>query len=215
EIAARSRLAVGSIYSEQGDLTKAISTFEGVVTDYPGTQFAKDAQYQSFRLRGREADKSFSQVDLRQQREAGEDFITQFGSDPRATDIKASLGKLEDKELEKSFDVGRFYERQGNLHAAVIYYREVVAHPGAKSYNDAKKRLEQIVQRDPTLAAVAAGQRKPMTETGGGLPIPPKPGNSAQFMGPPPPTMENSKPRMRTSTDEVLPIPSDDPTAAN
>jgi tetratricopeptide (TPR) repeat protein len=232
EMSAKAQLAIGKINRSEGKLTEAILAYESVVEEYPNTKFAQEAQFNLFQLHGREADRSFSPVDLRQQKEAGEDFITQFGADPRADDIRAALGKLEDKESAKAFDIGRFYERKGNLKSAAVYYREVLRHPGSKQYDSAKKRLSALIEADPSLASIgaqvpkrtrpapAAGSTPPaQTQTAGNPASPaaaappslPRVKKTADLLGPPPPDLKTSKPKMRTSEDDVQPIPADDP----
>lgn len=227
EISAQSRVAKGTIHAQQGDIAEAIVTFESVVEDYPNTKYAAESQYNLVKLHGREADKSFSPVDLRQQREAGEDFITQFGDDPRSQEIKKALGSLSDKEAKKAFDVAKFYERNGNLKAAAIYYREVAQHPNTKHYQDARERLAKLVQQDPSLANVAnapapsggdssASSSSPIIAP----PAPQLPQNPTAAAPtaptpPPVPAEAPSRPQMRTSPDDVLPIPTDDPVAGN
>ena len=246
EIAAQSTLAVGSIQAAQGELAQSIFAFESVVADYPETKFAAEAQYNLVTLHGREAEKSFSPVDLRQQREAGEDFINQFGDDdPRAEEIRQQLGALGDKESEKAFQVGRFYEKSGSPKAAVIYYREVARHPNTKHYDEARRRMAKLVEADPSLAEVAKVERTRIsTDVGGSSPIlnpdpqalptlptapstatPPSadsPSAASPVPAPAPVEEEKTsrwnllkKPKMRTSEDDVLPIPTDDPVAGS
>lgn len=244
EIAAQSTLAVGSIQAGQGELAQSILSFESVVADYPETKYAAEAQYNLVTVHGREAEKSFSPVDLRQQREAGEDFINQFGdNDPRAQEIRQQLGALSDKESEKAFQVGKFYEKNGSPKSAVIYYREVARHPNTKHYEEARRRMAKLVEADPSLAEVAKVERtRVSTDVGGASPIlnpdpqgiptlptapstatPPSPDSPSAASSAPAPAVEEKsnrwnllkKPKMRTSEDDVLPIPTDDPVAGN
>ncbi|MCB1076613.1 MAG: tetratricopeptide repeat protein [Verrucomicrobiae bacterium] len=226
ELAAQSQIAIGSIHAKQGELAEAIVAFESVVQEYPGTKYASEAQYNLFQLHGQEANKSFSPMDLRQQREAGEDFINQFGNDPRSQDIKSALGDLSEKEASKAYEVGRFYEKSGDLRAAAIYYREVLRLPNGKHAGDAQKRLGSLVERDPSLAQIAQSKPKfgedhtpsvPLAPPGPSLPArptiaaPSPPANSQ----PAPPPFQGEKPRLRATGDDVLPIPTDDPVTAN
>jgi len=228
ELAAKSYLAIGEIQAEIGELAQSINAFESVVEDFPDTRYASEAQFQLFTLHGQEAKKSFSPVDMRQQREAGEDFLALHRNDPRSTDVKATLGMLEDRASEKAFNVGRFYERSGNLKSAAVYYREVIKRPGTKHYDDAQKRMAKLIERDPSLAIVANQRQTTVSSPQAPSPTPqpqPPPSQPAaapasapsqpkkrklDFLGPPPPA-DASKPRMRTSQDDVLPIPTDDP----
>ncbi len=224
ELSAQSRVAVGQIQAKQGDIAEAIVTFESVVQDYPETKYAAEAQFNLVKLHGREASQSFSPVDLRQQREAGEDFISQFGDDPRSQEVRQALGQLSDKESEKAFEVARFYEKSGELKSAAIYYREVARHPNTKHYAEAQKRLSDLIAKDPSLAAVAnapAPRASSGEGGGGGIPVPPTP-----VIAPPTVTLPTapadqeplpmpSRPQMRASGDDVLPIPNDEPVIGN
>lgn len=227
ELAAQARIAIGSIHAKQGELAESIVSFESVVRDYPGTKYASEAQYNLFQLHGREANKSFSPMDLRQQREAGEDFINQFGNDPRSQDIKSALGNISEKEASKAYEVGRFYEKSGDLRAAAIYYREAIRLPSGEDAADAQKRLDGLIAKDPSLAQVA--KARPSNRGGddgaASLPIaPPAPqlptaaptgAPAPAAAAPAPPLFQGDKPKLRATGDDVLPIPTDDPVTSN
>ncbi|MBL9153537.1 MAG: tetratricopeptide repeat protein [Verrucomicrobiales bacterium] len=229
ELAAQSRIAIGSIHAKQGELAEAIVAFEAVVREYPGTKYASEAQYNLFQLHGREANQSFSPMDLRQQREAGEDFLNQFGADPRSQDIRSALGELSEKEASKAYDIGRFYEKSGDLKAAAIYYREALRLPSGKHAADAQSRLSGIIEKDPSLAQVAQAKRVSRSDgSAGSIPIaPPKlelpqtpaapqapAAPAAAAPAPAAPAFQGEKPRLRATGDDVLPIPTDVPTPA-
>lgn len=234
EIAAQSRIAVGNIHAKQGDIAEAIVAFESVVEEYPGSKYASEAQYNLFKLHGQEASKSFSPVDLRQQREAGEDFINQFGADPRTGDVRSALGQLSEKELEKAYEVGRFYEKSGDNKAAVIYYRQVARNGNHRRSADAQQRISALVAKDPSLGAIANAKPAPRTESPEpqnsavaapvSLPSPQSPGKPAPAVpaqaegekksGLPFGLFKGDKPKLRASGDDVLPIPTDDPAVA-
>jgi outer membrane protein assembly factor BamD (BamD/ComL family) len=234
ETAAQSRIAVGNIHAKQGDIAEAIVAFESVVDEYPGSKYASEAQFNLFKLHGQEASKSFSPVDLRQQREAGEDFINQFGSDPRTGDVRSALGQLSEKELEKAYEVGRFYEKSGDNKAAVIYYRQVARNGNHRRSADAQQRISALVAKDPSLGAIANARPAPRTETPEtaptiaaappvalpqvppGKPAPAAPGVPAEGEKKsvlPFGLFKGDKPKLRASGDDVLPIPTDDPVA--
>lgn len=224
ELSAQSRVAVGQIQAKQGDIAEAIITFETVVQDYPDTKYAAEAQFNLVKLHGREADKSFSPVDLRQQREAGEDFISQFGDDPRSQEVRQALGQLSDKESQKAFDVARFYEKSGEYKSAAIYYREVARHPNSKHYAEAQERLSDLIAKDPSLAAIANAPVPSATSDeagfGGGIPVPPQPVIAPPVTLPTAPADQAplpmaDRPQMRASGDDVLPIPTDEPASGN
>ena len=52
EYAPKSLLNVGYVRTKVGETAEAISAFQSVVDKYADTEFAKEAQYEIFRLRG-------------------------------------------------------------------------------------------------------------------------------------------------------------------
>ncbi|NOX99997.1 MAG: tetratricopeptide repeat protein, partial [Verrucomicrobia bacterium] len=155
---------VGLVNQRNGKIDEALIAFRTVVEEYPGTPMAAKAQFEIVQLLSSTSDKSYNPANSRQHREAAEDFLNQYGNHKLASDVKAELGKLEDRDLEKSFNIGRFYEKKGKLRSAAIYYQEVAAHPGGKYYTDAKARLEKLRELDGTLVRKTGTPRRVETQ---------------------------------------------------
>lgn len=189
---------VGIVNQRSGKIDDALLAFATVVNEYPGTPTAARAQYEIVQLLSATSSKSYNPANSRQHREAAEDFLNQYGNSKLASDVKAELGKLEDRELEKSFNIGRFYEKQGKLRSAAVYYQDVANHPGGKYYADAKVRLETLKELDHTLVRKTGTPRRVET--------PPNLNKRKDYLGPPPPKLDDSSPRMRTSPTDVSPI---------
>lgn len=189
---------VGVVNKQNSKADEALSAFSLVVDEYPGTPIAAKAQYEIVQLLGTTSEKYYNMANSRQHREAAEDFLNQYGNNKLASDVKAELGKLEDRDLEKAFNIGRFYEKQGKLRSAAVYYQEVIAHPGGKYYSDAKARLDKLKELDPTLVRKTGTPRRVET--------PPNLSKRKDYLGPPPPKLDASTPRMRTSPTDVTPI---------
>lgn len=189
---------VGVVNQRSGKIDESLAAFSTVVDEYPGTPIAAKAQYEIVQLLSQTSDKSFNPANSRQHREAAEDFLNQYGNSKLASDVKAELGKLEDRDLEKSFNIGRFYEKQGKLRSAAVYYQEVANHPGGKYYADAKARLDKLKELDHTLVRKTGTPRR--VETPLNL------NKRKDYLGPPPPKLDDSTPRMRTSPTDVTPI---------
>jgi hypothetical protein len=160
----------------------AIASFQKVVDKYPNTEYAKEAQYQIFKLRGVTAEKSNSPVKDRAQVEAGLDFVNQNPEDQRASEIKTDMQSIEERSMEKLYNTGAFYEKSGKPDSARVYYREVVKSPNSSWAAKARERL-----------AVLDGQPTDSVDKKAGL------------FGPNP--LKKDKVEMRTSEDEVLPLP--------
>ncbi len=196
--APKSLFNVGVVNNRSGKVTESLIAFRSVVEEFPGTPIAAKAQYEIVQILGSTSQDSYNPANSRQHREAAEDFLNQYGGDALASDVKAELGKLEDRDLEQAFNIGRFYEKQGKLRSAAVYYREVLEHPGGKYYADSKARLDKLEALDPTLVRHTGTPRHVET--------PPDLNKRKDYLGPPPPKLDASTPRMRTSPADVTPI---------
>ncbi len=185
EYAPKSLLAIGYVRSEIGEMDQAIASFQKVVDKYPATETAKEAQYQIFKLRGVTAEKSNSPVKDRAQVEAGLDFVNQNPEDQRAAEIKSDLQSIDERSMEKLYNTGMFYEKSGKPDSARVYYREVVKNPNTTWAPKAQERL-----------AILDGQTSSNAVE-----------KKAGMFGPNP--LKRDKVEMRTSDDEVVPLPAD------
>lgn len=141
-----SLMAIGALNSKDGLKMEAINSYQSVVDNYRGTPFAKDAQFQIYKLRGEAAAHSNSPSEDRAQVDAGLDFLAQNPDDNRADIVKTSLEEIEERSLEKMLKTGKFYEETGNPKSALVYYREIVKKPNSKYYAEASQRIEKVQQ---------------------------------------------------------------------
>lgn len=183
EWAPKSLLNIGYVRSEIGEMDPAIASFKKVVDKYPDTEYAKEAQYQIFKLRGVTAEKSNSPVKDRAQVEAGLDFVNQNPEDQRAAEVKTDMQAIEERSMEKLYNTGLFYEKSGKPDSARVYYREVVKNPNTSWAAKAQERLAGL-----------DGQSNSVEKKAG-------------MFGPNP--LKGDKVEMRTSADEVVPIPTE------
>lgn len=186
DYAPKALLNIGYVHSNQGETEQAIRSFQSVVDTYQGSDFATEAQYQIFKLRGITAENSESPNKDRAQVEAGLDFVNQNPEDQRSREVQSNLQAIEERSMEKLFNTGQFYEKSNKPDSARIYYREVVKNPGTPWAAKAQERLNAL----DGMAAPA-----------------PSVGERAGFFGPNP--LKKDKVEMRSSEDEVVPIPPD------
>lgn len=199
---------IGIVNRTQNNFDEAIDAFDAVVEEYPDSHLRADAMLQKFEMLGNAADRSNNPQNVRAQREAGEDALNQLSGD-QAASIRAEMGKLEDKQNEKDFNIGRFYEKQGNLPSAAVYYREVIGRPSTSEfYALAKERLDILIAIDPSIASSAPQPRR-QAPVPAPTPVPAQQNvkDRSDYLGPPVPALPNTKPAMRTSADDVVPIP--------
>lgn len=187
EYAPKSLLNVGYVRTKVGETAEAITAFQSVVDKYADTEFAKEAQYEIFKLRGVKAEKSNSPVEDRAQVEAGLDFVNQNPEDQRAAEIKSNLQSIEERSMEKLYNTGVFYEKSGKPESAKVYFREVVKNPSTTWATKAQERLNALDS------------------------MPVEVEKKAGVFGPNP--LKKDKVEMRTSDDEVVPLPTSPPAA--
>lgn len=113
--------------------------------------------------------------------EAGLDFVNQNPEDQRANEIKSDLQSIDERSMEKLYNTGMFYEKSGKPDSARVYYREVVKNPNTTWAPKAQERL-----------AILDGQANSVEKKAG-------------MFGPNP--LKKDKVEMRTSDDEVVPLP--------
>lgn len=182
EYAPKSLVNVGHVRTKIGETAEAIKAYQSVVDKFPDTEYAKDAQYQIFKLRGVKAENSNSPVEDRAQVEAGLDFVNQNPEDQRATEIKSNLQRIEERSMEKLYNTGVFYEKSGKPDSARVYFREVVKNPSTSWAAKAQQRLNALDN----------------------LPVPIEKKAGVFGLNP----LKKDKVEMRTSADEVVPLPS-------
>jgi outer membrane protein assembly factor BamD len=190
QFAPKALLNIGYVHSKQGETDQAIAAFKTVVDTYQSSEYATEAQYQIFKLRGVTAEQSNSPNKDRAQVEAGIDFVSQNPDDQRAMEVQSNLQSIEERSMEKLFTTGEFYEKSNKPDSARIYYREVVKNPNTPWAAKAQARLN-VLDRVPQAS-------------------PPTVEKKAGFFGANP--LKKDKVEMRTSEDDVVPLPAGDAT---
>lgn len=176
---------------------EALAAFQHVLDNYGDSEHATEAHHQIIEIREEMANRN--PMELNRIILEKEQFAQRNEADPRAQQHMADVGALEDREMKKNFDIGRFYENKGNLRAAAIYYQKITA-----SYNDvypaAQERLEAIRAVDPNLVI---SKSEPQLK----VPAPSNTTNNPNYLGPPPKKLTGTAPpKMRASDPDLLPV---------
>lgn len=153
--AANGQYYIARIYEGQERYTEAIDAFQKVVDEYPRSQKAPRAQLKIAEIYEKTTRRADSPTNLRESREAYEDFITNFPQHQKQTDAFAQLNVLDEKEARKSLKVAKYYQNQGNMKAAAIYYKDVLRSNNAALKLEARQGIEAVSQADPDALAVA------------------------------------------------------------
>lgn len=222
KLAPLAQFNAGQALEKQGEYPKAIDAYQLVYTKYPNDPVAADALYQVGYVRAREArDGSYDPATNRKAREAFEDFIARYPNSEKVAQAKENIKSLEGGINKNTLDIAKFYDKTKKFKAAVIYYNDVIkSQPGTPEADYAKGRIEALKGQYGEDALRAGPER---TETG----------NRAQerrklqakvdtvsrpdYVGPPVAELKQkvetgpSKPRLRTSPDNLGPVPAVEP----
>jgi outer membrane protein assembly factor BamD len=219
---ARAQFDIGLAREKQGANDAALQAYQAVVDKFPTDPIAAQAQYQIGYIwftSSRSGTKDLAAAN--NARTAFEDFLYRYPNSEKAPQAKANLQMLEHKTTASSYDVARFYDKQKNYRAAVIYYNEVIRQqPGSAESEEAKKRIDQLrsklgekalqsaadiaaadeKKKKDEAAAAAAKEKTSRTDAISSSPDP----NSAL---PPPPAPDKSPASGSTLFPDITPAP--------
>ena len=130
--AAISQYKIGLFYKEKGMYQEARDEFEKTMNDYPTSEWAQAAKFQiAMADTSRASDAQHEQKVTGVAFEEFNEFVKTHPDSQLTPQAKEQMGVLKEKEAENNFVIAKFYEKQKNVKAARIYYREV-----ASSYAD-------------------------------------------------------------------------------
>jgi outer membrane protein assembly factor BamD len=166
---ARAQFDIGLAREKQGVMDAALEAYQAVVDKFPNEPIAVDAQYQIGYIWFAAARKGTKDVAATTKaRTAFQDFLFRYSNSEKAAQARANLQLLDRKETSSSFNVAKFYDKQKNYRAAVIYYNEVIRQqPGSTESEHAKKRINELYAKfgpsafQPAIAPAAAAKKKP------------------------------------------------------
>ena len=171
---ARAQFDIGLAREKQGAKDAAIEAYQAVVTKFPKEPVAADAQYQIGYIwftAARAGTKDLAATT--NARTAFQDFLFRYPNSEKAAQARSNLQMLERKQTASSYQVAKFYDKQKNYRAAVIYYNEVIRQqPGSTESERAKKRIDQLRVKlgdaalQPAFAAAEAEKKKAGTHEG-------------------------------------------------
>lgn len=207
---ARAQFNIGLANEKQSNTGAAVLAYQAVVEKFPDTSIAADAQYQigyiwmtAARTGVRDA-KSAANA-----RTAFEDFLFRYPKSEKAAQARENLRRLEQKQTTDAFQIAKFYDKQKNYRAAVIYYNDVIRQQPSSTEGDrAKRRVSELRAKvgDAGLQAAeltAATAKKPKPK------LPPMPTGAApgSERGPMRGSPGSSTPLPPPEYDESLPPP--------
>ncbi|MEI8342977.1 MAG: outer membrane protein assembly factor BamD [Verrucomicrobiota bacterium] len=209
---------LGQSYEKQQKYAEAVAAYQVVTQKYPADSLAVDAQYQVGYVYLRESRDSNDPAARAKARDAFEDFIARYPNSEKVSQAKDDLKSLSGNETKSVLGVAKFYDRQKNYKAAVIYYNEVIKQqPGTPDSDYAKNRIEELkslVGEDalhPGPERTETGERARLNRK-----LQAKVDTTARpdYVGPPvvvPDEVAPKKPKVRTAPGDTGPVPAVEP----
>jgi outer membrane protein assembly factor BamD len=192
---ARAQFDIGLAREKQGNAEAAIAAYQAVIDKFPNEPVAADAQYQIGYLWYAAARAGTKDPNAVSRAKTGfQDFLFRYPHSEKAPQARENLARLDAKATSDSFGIAKFYDKQKNYRAAVIYYNDVIRQqPGSTQGDQAKKRIDELRAKvgDATvqeiIAAANASKKKATVAHAG--------------------ESSEGAPAMRTSPTDVAPLP--------
>lgn len=211
--AAEAQFEIARIHEEQNSPDPAIAAYKKVVEDYPASPLAAQAQTkvsQGHLAKVRVGSRDTSNVE--KARLAAEQATGLF-PDTSLPALAETRLQVDEISAENAWKTGQFYQKQGNLRAAILYYSDVLRAPGSPHFAGARERINDMTTQDPSLMdslpAVAVNAKDLALPAS--VDLKSKPG----YFGPPPPPARVAsllrQPKMRTGGDQIPITPLEEP----
>ncbi|MEO6847605.1 MAG: outer membrane protein assembly factor BamD [Chthoniobacterales bacterium] len=213
---------LGITFEREGKTDEAIKAYQTVIDKYPSSDIADDAMYQigyvyqRLGMTGRSQD--LSALVMAQQ--TYEDFLAEYPNSEKAAQARENLKNMGLKSASDLTNIAKFYEHSKDYKAAVIYYNDTIRRqPDTKNAEVARTRIQELRSQfgDEALSSgpqhaetgeKAAQRRRLQSEV--------ETSALTNYLGPPkrdvvPDELPTPKPRMRTSVEDVKPLPPVEP----
>lgn len=146
EYAPQAQYKLGMMFTKLGRYDEARDAFQKVIDDYPDSEWATPAKYQTALATvkaypGADYDSSYVKDAARRL----DEFIQEHPQAQISSSAEDQLGELRNREAKKNFDIAAFYELQNQYKSAIVYYRKVIIqYPDSDYYGEALKKIEQL-----------------------------------------------------------------------
>ena len=150
--AAEAKFQRAKLYEDDGSTGAAITTYQDVVDLYPRSPLASEAQQKIAELNFDKVESGTRDASaLRDSRTAANEAASLFPGSSASSETADLVPRIDEKEAENAFKIGKFYEKSGNKKAAIIYYNDVLRCPGGEHFEAARDRVNDLTIEDPGL----------------------------------------------------------------
>lgn len=122
----QAQFQLGAAHRKMGHYGEAVGAFQKLIDDYPNSALSDDAHYQlaeaSFEL---SQNTTSDQQSLSSASDHLKQFIQQYRTSSLAQRAEALKRQLDEQDAEKNYRIGLYYEKEGFIESALIYYEDV------------------------------------------------------------------------------------------
>lgn len=187
--AADAQYEIAMIHDEEGERDLAIAAYRKVVDNYPRSTQAAEAQTRigrTYMAKVQKGERDGSNIV--KANEAAQD-ATLFGN--QGADLMGLQSSIDEASAESSFATGKFYQKRGSYKAAMMYYADILRHPGSPHYDEVRDRVNEMSAKEPGLleSVKSLDSRRLAVQANSNLK------NKGDYFGPPgpvPPQLANS-----------------------
>lgn len=218
KLAAAAQFNLGLTFEKQGKPSDATSAYQTLIEKYSGSPAVADAYYQIGYVHYQQfKGGSYDDAIRNKAAEAFEEFIARYPEHEKVAQARENLRNLSGGVNTNTLEVARFYEKQKNYKAAVIYYNEVIRQEaGSANAEEAKSRIEHLKNTvgEDALRGPERTETGARAQTRRGMQAQVDTASRPDYVGPPvkmPKEQEPAKPSMRTNPEDVTPVPAVEP----
>ena len=205
---ARAQFDIGRAREKQGSADLALAAYQAVVEKFPNDPLAADAQYQiGYLWLSATRAGTYDPDAVVKARTAFQDFLFKFPKSEKAPQARENLQLLDHRQTKGALEVAKYYDKEKDYRAAVIYYNEVIRQqPGSPESAIAKKRVDELRAKvgDPALESRATIAEKNSKTKPATTPVAKTPSVVSSEQ------REAARPEMRGNANELAPLPPSD-----
>ena len=141
---------IADCYMKMGKYETARTEFEKVSSKYLDSPWIDDAEYQKGMCWLNESRKFPNSDQIFEKAiKSFEEFIARYSESEFIDKAKDEVKKLNESKSERIYEIAKFYEKDGDLNAAKIYYRQVIEQfPDSIWAGASKSRLNTILKNE-------------------------------------------------------------------
>jgi outer membrane assembly lipoprotein YfiO len=159
----QAQFKIGEVYKAQAEFEEAQKAFQAVVDEYPSSDLVAKARYQIAYCSMQASKKSqYNEQYAQRAIEEFEGFKQTFPGDEQTLEADEAIKALRAKKALTNLETAQFYEKQGKVASAKVYYQEVASkYPDTPSGEIAKKKVDELAARDEKKEGGSGGIKWP------------------------------------------------------